>query len=121
MPVAHIAAINLECPDPAVLARFWAAMLDGEVAVQTPDFCAVKAGPLHLGAVRVDGYRPPTWPSGERSQQIHFDLAVDEPDDLDDAEARAIELGAVKEEQQPAPERFRVLRDPAGHPFCLRG
>ncbi|MEU5675051.1 VOC family protein [Micromonospora sp. NPDC047762] len=48
-------------------------------------------------------------------------MAVDEPDDLDDAEARAIELGAVKEEQQPAPERFRVLRDPAGHPFCLRG
>ncbi|MEU8128793.1 VOC family protein [Micromonospora sp. NPDC049049] len=87
-------------------------MLDGEVAVQTPDFCAVKAGPLHLGAVRVDGYRPPTWPSGERSQQIHFDLAVDEPDDLDDAEARAIELGAVKEEQQPAPDAFasRVIR-----------
>ena len=30
MPIAHIAAINLECPDPADLARFWAAMLDGE-------------------------------------------------------------------------------------------
>ncbi|MGC5380372.1 VOC family protein [Micromonospora sp. DT68] len=43
-----------------------------------------------------------------------------QPASLDDAEARAIELGAVKEDQQFAPDRFRVLRDPAGHPFCLR-
>jgi len=120
MPVAHIAAINLECSDPGTLASFWAAMLDGEVAVQTPDFCAVKAGPLYLGAVRVDDYQPPTWPTAERSQQIHLDLAVDDPDHLDDAETQAIRLGAVKERQQSAPESFRVLRDPAGHPFCLR-
>ncbi|MEU7842788.1 VOC family protein [Micromonospora sp. NPDC049114] len=32
MPLAHLAAINLECSDPARLAHFWAAMLDGEVA-----------------------------------------------------------------------------------------
>ncbi|WP_436798839.1 VOC family protein [Micromonospora profundi] len=43
-----------------------------------------------------------------------------QPASLNDAEARAIELGAVKEDQQFAPDRFRVLRDPAGHPFCLR-
>lgn len=120
MPIARIAAINLECPDPAALAQFWAAMLDGEVAVRTPDFCAVQAGPLYLGAVRVAGYQPPTWPTAERSQQMHLDLAVDDPDHLDDAEARAIRLGAVKESHQSAPESFRVLRDPAGHPFCLR-
>ena len=120
MPVARVAAINLECTDPTDLARFWATMLDGEIAVQTPDFCAVKAGNLYLGAVRVDDYQPPTWPSAERSQQIHLDLAVDDPDNLDDAEAQAIRLGAVKERQQSAPESFRVLRDPAGHPFCLR-
>jgi hypothetical protein len=118
MPLARIAAINLECPDPGSLARFWAAMLDGEVAIRTPDFWAVKAGPLYLGAVRVDGYRPPTWPSAERSQQVHLDLAVDE---LDAAETQAIRLGAAKEEHQSAPDSFRVLRDPAGHPFCLRG
>jgi hypothetical protein len=117
MPVALIAAINLECADPAGLARFWAAMLDGEVAVQTPDFCAVKTGAIFLGAVHADDYQPPTWPSAERSQQLHLDLAVD---DLDAAEAQAIRLGATKESQQPTPERSRVLRDPAGHPFCLR-
>lgn len=117
MPAARIAAINLECADPAALARFWAEMLDGETVVETPGFCAVKAGPLHLGAVKVAEYRPPTWPSAERSQQIHLDLAVE---DLDAAERKAIGLGAAKEAVQPGPDRFRVLRDPAGHPFCLR-
>ncbi|WIY00844.1 VOC family protein [Amycolatopsis mongoliensis] len=61
-------------------------------------------------------HRP--WPSNERSQQLHLDLAVE---DLDRAEHAAIRSGATKETHQPDPGRFRVLRDPAGHPFCLRG
>jgi hypothetical protein len=117
MAIAHIAAINLECTDPVDLARFWAAILDGEVTLETPDFCVVKAGTVYLGAVRVDHYQPPTWPSAERSQQVHLDLAVDS---LDTAESSAVQLGATKEKHQPSPERSRVLRDPAGHPFCLR-
>jgi hypothetical protein len=117
MPVARIAAINFECPDPAELARFWAAMLDGEIAIETPDFWAVKTDLLYLGAVRVPHYQPPTWPSADRSQQMHLDLTVDE---LDGAEVQAVGLGAVSEPKQPASESFRVLRDPAGHPFCLR-
>jgi hypothetical protein len=44
-------------------------------------------------------------------------LAVD---DLDDAEARALALGAAKAKMQPSPDRWRVLLDPAGHPFCRR-
>lgn len=118
MPVAHIAAINLESADPGPLARFWADLLGGELAVETPDFCAVSTDSVFLGMARVDGYQPPTWPSVERSQQIHLDLAVD---DLESAEQEAIRLGASKEAHQPSPERSRVLRDPAGHPFCLRG
>ena len=117
MPIARITAINLECPDPAMLATFWAALLGGEVAIETPDFCAVKVDSIHLGTTRVDGYVPPTWPAADRSQQLHLDLAVD---DLDTAEAQALELGAPKEQHQPSPARSRVLRDPAGHPFCLR-
>ncbi|MEV6641552.1 VOC family protein [Amycolatopsis sp. NPDC051371] len=115
--MAHIAAINLECADPLALARFRAGLLDGDIVAETPGFCAVKAGPVHLGAVRVDDHRPPTWPSAERSQQLHLDIAVE---DLDTTEREAIRLGATKEARQPGPERFRVFRDPAGHPFCLR-
>jgi glyoxalase superfamily protein len=117
MPVARIASINLECTDPSVLAAFWADLLGGEVVVETPDFCAVQVDSVYLGAVRVEDHRPPTWPSAERSQQLHLDLAVG---DLDSAEEAALRFGATKEAGQPTPDRSRVLRDPAGHPFCLR-
>lgn len=117
MPLARIASINLECSDPAVLATFWATILGGEVVVETPAFCAVRVDSLYLGAVRVEGYQAPSWPSAERSQQIHLDLVIA---DLGAAEEEALRLGATKEIQQPSPERSRVLRDPAGHPFCLR-
>ena len=117
MTVARIASINLECSDPVALAGFWAALLGGEVVVESPDFCAVRVDSVYLGAVRVEGYLPPTWPSVDRSQQLHLDLAVD---DLEVAEDEALRLGATKEAEQPTPNRSRVLRDPAGHPFCLR-
>ncbi|MFC7621649.1 VOC family protein [Microlunatus sp. GCM10028923] len=117
MAQARIAAVNLECTDPLALATFWARLLDGKIMVETPEYCAVQVGDLFLGAAQVVDYRPPTWPSAARSQQLHLDLAVD---DLDAAEHAAIELGATKLHHQARPESFRVLRDPAGHPFCLR-
>lgn len=39
-------------------------------------------------------------------------------DDLDEAEAATLALGATKAEHQPG-TTFRVFLDPAGHPFCL--
>ena len=118
MTSASIAAINLECTDPSELANFWARMLGTEIVIESPAYCAIKVGDLIVGAVHVAAYQAPTWPSADRSQQIHLDVAVD---DLDAAERLAIELGASKEHDQPSPQRSRVLRDPAGHPFCLRG
>jgi hypothetical protein len=47
---------------------------------------------------------------------MHFDISVT---DLDRAAARALALGAKQAEHQPAPDLWRVLVDPAGHPFCL--
>lgn len=35
-----------------------------------------------------------------------------------EAERRLLQLGATRPEYQPN-ERWRVLVDPAGHPFCL--
>jgi hypothetical protein len=46
---------------------------------------------------------------------MHLDVIVD---DLDEAEAAVLELGATKAEHQPG-TTFRVFLDPAGHPFCL--
>jgi hypothetical protein len=33
--------------------------------------------------------------------------------------AEALALGAAKANTQPSPDRWRVLLDPAGHPFCI--
>lgn len=61
-------------------------------------------------------YRPPSWPDGPIPKQMHLDVAVD---DLEEAEAAALRLGARPAAEQPEPQRWRVLLDPAGHPFCL--
>jgi hypothetical protein len=108
--------IVLDCQDPAVLAAFWAALLDGETSFISEDVVAVKTDRGSLAAVRVPHYQPPTWPDTKVPKQVHLDLAVD---DLDAAEAEATRLGARRAEVQPQPARWRVMLDPAGHPFCL--
>src|SRR5664280_970353 len=112
----RLGSIALDCADPGQLSAFWAELLGGEVTFSNDDFAAVKTDRVWLAATRVDNYVPPSWPDGTVTKQLHLDLAVD---DLDDAERTAISLGAVRVAAQPAPDRYLVLLDPAGHPFCL--
>ena len=116
MPVARLASVALDCADPLPLATFWARLLGGEVAFTSDAVAAVRTDRGWLMALRVPHYAAPDWPDGTVPKQIHLDLAVD---DLDVAEAEALRLGARKAAQQPGPDRWRVLLDPAGHPFCL--
>ncbi|HXZ83347.1 MAG TPA: VOC family protein [Acidimicrobiales bacterium] len=116
MAVARLGSVSLDCTDPGPLGEFWAALLGGEVAYTSDEFVAVRTDRGWLSTVRVANYVPPTWPEGAFPKQMHLDLAVG---DLDEAEAEAIRLGARRATVQPAPERWRVLLDPAGHPFCL--
>jgi hypothetical protein len=110
-------AISLDCADPIPLSTFWAEMLGGEILRATNDVAIVRVDPvLLLVAMRVENYLPPTWPEGPVPKQAHIDLDVD---DLDEATRRAVSLGAVEAQAQRSPDRFPVLFDPAGHPFCL--
>jgi hypothetical protein len=109
-------AVSLDCQDPHPLADFWAAVVDGEVAFRSDEFCAVKVGAMWLTAVKVHNYQPPTWPSDATPKQIHLDLAVS---DLAAGEQEVVALGATKAQTQLAPETYLVFLDPAGHPFCL--
>jgi hypothetical protein len=95
---------------------FWAELLGGEIAFTSDDFVAVETDRVWMSTVRVPDYQPPTWPGRDRPKQIRLDLAVD---DLGTAKAAAMRLGAHLAVEQPAPERWLVLLDPAGHPFCL--
>jgi predicted enzyme related to lactoylglutathione lyase len=114
MAIARFPTIVLDCPDPGALAAFYAAMLDWKVETED-EWVDVKSDGQCLSFQKVEGYQAPQWPSQERPQQMHLDVVVD---DLDEAEAAVLELGATKHEHQPG-TTFRVFLDPAGHPFCL--
>ena len=116
MAVSPGGFVALDCADPTELGAFWANMLGGDVIVGSADVVAVRTPWVWLTALRVDNHTPPTWPSDDVPKQMHLDLAVT---DLDEAAAEAQRLGARPASDQPAPDLWRVLFDPAGHPFCL--
>jgi catechol 2,3-dioxygenase-like lactoylglutathione lyase family enzyme len=117
-PVGTLASISIDCPDPDALAVFYRDLLGLEEAFATPDrgvICLAGAGPM-VTLMRVDTFAAPSWPHGPQHQQMHLDLAVD---DLDSAVTAAATLVATEAEHQPAPDKWRDLIDPVGHPFCL--
>ncbi|MEU0073067.1 VOC family protein [Streptomyces sp. NPDC006332] len=120
MSFAKLGCVVLDCPDPRALAGFYADVLGGTakdeeddegewVDLRLPDgqTLSFQAAPGHV---------PPTWPSSDGSQQFHLDLVVA---DLDEAEKKALALGAKPLEVEDRSRTFRVYADPAGHPFCL--
>ncbi|WP_328907409.1 VOC family protein [Streptomyces sp. NBC_00234] len=111
-------AITLDCADPQALAAFYHRATGFALHPESHgDFAGVaREDGLAIGFQRVDDYTPPVWPGQSVPQQFHMDFEVD---DLDDAVAQLLELGAGTPEHQPGGERWRVLTDPAGHPFCL--
>lgn len=112
-PQLRVAGISLDCADPVALADFYQALLDGAELWRSERSIGLRVRGAVLAMQRIDGYVPPTWPG---SAVMHLDLTSD--GDLDRDEARAIELGARRADFQPD-HRWRVMIDPAGHPFCL--
>jgi catechol 2,3-dioxygenase-like lactoylglutathione lyase family enzyme len=116
-----IAMLTLDCAEVTPAADFWKAALgyeqvagDGEnyAMLQAPD--KATAGPA-LGLGKVEDYQPPAWPNPHGSKQFHLDLAAE---DIDAETERLVGLGATLADPQPG-ETWRVLLDPAGHPFCV--
>ena len=112
-PLARFVSVSLDCPDPAGLADFYLELLGGQVLWRSADSAGIRVPGVVLAMQRVAGYRPPTWPG---SSVVHVDLTAGQ--DVEAAAARAVAAGAVRAEHQPDP-RWRVLLDPAGHPFCI--
>ncbi len=116
MAVARTGFISMDCADPLTLGEFWAAMLGGEIAFTNESAVGVRTDWVWIAALKIPDYVAPTWPRSDIPKQIHLDL---EATDLDAAVAEAEQLGARLAPFQPAPDRWRILLDPAGHPFCL--
>jgi len=105
--------VSLDCADPARLADFYFQLLGGRVVWSRKDSAGVHVPGVLLIAQRVNDYRPPVWPG---ASVVHLDLTAAE--ELEEPAQRAILLGARLADPQPDP-RWRVLLDPAGHPFCI--
>lgn len=117
--IARLGLTALDCPDPRALAEFYCALTGWTLDEDGPgeeDWVQLRSDAgATLAFQGVDGYAAPTWPEGERPQQLHLDFDVP---DLDAGEAAVLAIGARKAEHQPG-ITFRVFLDPAGHPFCL--
>lgn len=73
--------------------------------------------PTWITFQQVDDYVPPVWPAtlNKQQQMAHLDFHVE---DVEEAVKHALSCGATMAESQPE-EGWRVMIDPAGHPFCL--
>jgi hypothetical protein len=109
----HVVGLSLDCPDPSALVAFYLDLLGGELLWQNADSAGAQVHGATLVAQRVTPYIPPTWPG---TSIVHLDLSAGPY--LDKPTARALSLGAIEVHPQPDP-RWRVLLDPAGHPFCI--
>jgi hypothetical protein len=110
----RIGAIAIDCDDHRRLGAFYSELLDTDIIHETDSFCALRVDAIWLLIKTVPNHARPSWPEDARPEQEHLDFAVD---DLDSAEAAAMAAGARKAPFQPAPDNWRVMIDPAGHPF----
>lgn len=73
--------------------------------------------PTWITFQQVDDYVPPVWPAtvNRQQQMAHLDFHVK---DVEEAVKHALSCGAAMSEMQ-LEDGWRVMIDPAGHPFCL--
>jgi len=121
--IADLQCVVLDCPDPARLAGFYAALLGGQADrpdkrwALGEDWATVHApSGMVFCFQRVAEYRPPRWPDPARPQQFHLDFGVP---DLERAQEQVLALGATVLDGEAGARSWRVFADPAGHPFCL--
>ncbi len=116
-------SMTLDCKEPLKLAKFYEALLDWKIGNIDEEYVMVYNPEAEHGGYPVilfqnnPDYVPPAWPPKLDAQQqmAHIDFTVN---DLERAVDHAVNCGAVIAEEQYSDD-WRVMYDPAGHPFCL--
>ncbi|GHV41864.1 glyoxalase/bleomycin resistance/dioxygenase family protein [Clostridia bacterium] len=122
-PKIKMYSLTLDCKDPHELAKFYAELLGWVIPFHDKEYAVVSAPGINQGAYpgitfqKNTEYKPPVWPEEPEAQQqmAHIDFAVN---DLEKAVQYAICCGATIANKQFSDD-WRVMFDPAGHPFCL--
>ena len=114
MPIGALHEIVFDCSNPEALARFWQALIGGEVDVESDDWAVLDGDDLgfYIGFQRV--------PEGKSAKnRLHIDVEVD---DLATAVDEAEQLGARKLGELVEDDdggAFQVMADPGGNEFCF--
>lgn len=116
-------SFTLDCVNPQELAKFYGALMKWETVSIDEDWACVCAPGSVQGTYpgilfqRNPQYQPPVWPDKPEAQQqmAHIDFAVN---DLEQSVQHAVLCGAAMADEQHS-DGWRVMIDPAGHPFCL--
>lgn len=115
--IGRLETVVLDTRDPQKLARFYADVLGAKIKADRADWVTiVDSAGRHLSFQTSPEHEPPRFPDPAGAQQFHVDIHVD---DVDEAERRILDLGATRVPDAHEDGKFRVYRDPAGHPFCL--
>ena len=109
--------LNVDTPDPAGLARWWAELLGWRITYEDPDEVVLEppAGSPEDGLApdilfyRVDDPKVV-------KNRLHVDLR---PDDRDAEVARAEAMGATRVDVGQGDATWVVLADPEGNEFCI--
>ena len=113
----------VDCKGLYEMAKFYAALLNWVIPFYDEEWACVAPPGTNQGTYpgimfqRNSEYLPPVWPEepGAQQQMAHMDFAVN---DLEKAVQHAIHCGATIADKQFS-DGWRVMFDPAGHPFCL--
>ncbi len=116
-------SITLDCKDPLELAKFYKLLLNWTIGSIEEEWVWVYNPETRHGAYpgilfqKNTEYVPPVWPQKPEFQQqmAHIDFTVN---DLEKAVQHAVNCGAAIAKEQYSDE-WKVMLDPAGHPFCL--
>ncbi len=113
MAIGSLHEIVVDCSNPEALARFWQALIGGEVEVESPDWVVLDGDDdgFFIGFQRVPDVKP-------GKNRIRLDVDVDDLDTaIDEAEQLgARKLGDVDENPQGT---FQMMVDPGGNEFCF--
>jgi catechol-2,3-dioxygenase len=110
-----VMGVMLDCPDATALSAFYAELLSKPVTYAGEGMAMIgEDGAQPVMFQQITEYHAPRWPDSAYPQQFHLDVTVD---DVDEAEAAALKLGATSLASSGV--NWRVYADPAGKPFCL--
>ncbi len=107
--VVGIAALAIDCREPAELAGWWSRLLGGEVEVDADGDATLRTGGLAIDFLRVPEAKTV-------KNRLHLDLRST---DLAEATAQAEALGATRADDVYDGGRWQVMRDPEGNEFCF--